>query len=72
VAAQRKAATQPSLPYDYEASGAPHDHTYFPIDSALYMTFSSPVALIQLDGTPVALVGWGEAQGAWEAHLQSG
>jgi hypothetical protein len=58
--------------YGYEASGARHDHTYFPIDSAFYMTFSGPIAFIQPDGTPVALVGWGEAQGAWEAHLQTG
>jgi acetylacetone-cleaving enzyme len=58
--------------YGYEASGARHDHTYFPHDSAFYMTFSGPIAFIQPDGTVVGLVGWGEVQGAWEAHLQSG
>jgi hypothetical protein len=57
--------------YGFESSGSRHDHTYFPVDSAFYMTFCGPLAFVQPDGSVIANVGWGEAQGAWEAHLQS-
>lgn len=57
--------------YGYESSGARHDKTYFPLDSAFYMTFSGPLAFIEPDGTLIANVGWVEAQGAWQAFLES-
>jgi acetylacetone-cleaving enzyme len=57
--------------YGFESSGSRHDKTFFPVDSAFYMTFSGPLAFIQPDGTVIANVGWSEVQGAWEAHLQS-
>ena len=57
--------------YGFESSGARHDHTCFPVDSAFYMTFSGPLAFIQPDGSVIAIVGWAEAQGAWQAHLDA-
>lgn len=57
--------------YGYESSGARHDKTFFPVDSAFYMTFLGPLAFIRPDATVIANIGWAEAQGAWEAHLQS-
>lgn len=57
--------------YGFESSGSRHDKTFFPVDSAFYMTFSGPLAFVQPDGTVIANVGWSEVQGAWEAHLQS-
>ena len=35
------------------------------------MTFSGPLAFIQPDGSVIAIVGWAEAQGAWQAHLDA-
>jgi len=29
------------------------------------MTFLGPLTFIQPDGSPIAVVGWAEAQGAW-------
>ena len=55
--------------YGYEASGARHGKTFFPIESAFYMTFSGPLAFVNPDGSVIANVGWGEAQGAWDAFL---
>ncbi len=57
--------------YGYESSGARHDKTYFPVDSAFYMTFSGPLAFINPDASVIANVGWGEAQGAWGAFLEA-
>lgn len=57
--------------YGFESSGARHDKTFFPVESAFYMTFSGPLAFIQPDGTVIANVGWQEAQAAWQAHLDS-
>ncbi len=57
--------------YGFESSGARHDKTYFPVDSAFYMTFVGPLAFIQPDGSVIANVGWQEAQGAWQAYLSS-
>ena len=51
--------------YGYESSGARHDKTFFPVDSEFYMTFLGPLTFIQPDGSPIAVVGWFEAQGAW-------
>lgn len=56
--------------YGFESSGAQHDETNFPIDSAFYMTFVGPLAFITPEGNPIANVGWLEAQGAWEAFQQ--
>ncbi len=55
--------------YGYEASGARHDKTFFPVDSAFFMTFSGPLAFIETDGRVLANVGWIEAQEAWEVYL---
>jgi hypothetical protein len=57
--------------YGYEASGARHEKTYFPVDSAFYMTFLGPLAMLKPDGSVIANVGWSEAQGAWGAFLNS-
>ena len=53
--------------YGFECSGARHDQTYFPVDSEFYMTFLGPLVFIQPDGTPIAVVGWEQVQGAWQA-----
>ncbi|NBW44906.1 MAG: acetylacetone-cleaving protein [Betaproteobacteria bacterium] len=53
--------------YGYESSGARHDKTQFPIDSEFYMTFLGPLTFINPDGSPIAVIGWEEAQGAWAA-----
>jgi hypothetical protein len=53
--------------YGYESSGARHDKTHFPIDSEFYMTFLGPLTFIHPDGSPIAVIGWEEAQGAWAA-----
>jgi hypothetical protein len=57
--------------YGYESANARHDQTCFTIASEFYMTFLGPVVFIKADGSPIALVGWEEAQGAWNAFLQS-
>jgi len=31
------------------------------------MTFLGPLVFIQPDGTPIAVVGWEQVQGAWHA-----
>ena len=51
--------------YGFEASGARHDKTQFPVGSEFYMTFLGPLTFIHPDGSPIAVVGWAEAQGAW-------
>lgn len=57
--------------YGFEASGARHGKTYFPVESAFYMTFSGPLAFMTDDGGVIANVGWDAAQGAWLAHVDS-
>jgi hypothetical protein len=52
--------------YGFESSGARHDKTYFPIESEFYMTFLGPLTFIKPDGSPIAVIGWEEAQGAWQ------
>ena len=51
--------------YGYESCNARHDKTYFPEASEFYMTFLGPLQFINPDGTPIAVVGWEQAQGAW-------
>jgi len=51
--------------YGYESCNARHDHTHFPEASEFYMTFLGPLQFIQDDGTPIAVVGWEQAAGAW-------
>lgn len=53
--------------YGYESCNARHDETYFPEDSEFYMTFLGPLQFINPDGSPLAVVSWEQAQGAWEA-----
>jgi hypothetical protein len=57
--------------YGFEASGARHDMTFFPVESAFYMTFSGPIAFINPEGAVIANVGWQEVQGAWGTFQQS-
>lgn len=57
--------------YGYESSGSRHDMTHFLVDSEFYMTFSGPLAFIHPDGSVMVNIGWAEAQGAWEAFLES-
>ncbi len=58
--------------YGYESAGARHDHTYFPVDSEFYMTFLGPLMFITPDASPIAVIGWQEVQGAWQAFVDSG
>jgi acetylacetone-cleaving enzyme len=58
--------------YGYESANARHDKTYFPVDSEFYMTFLGPLVFITPDASPIAVVGWEEAQGAWQAFLAAG
>ena len=51
--------------YGFESSGARHDQTQFPEASEFYMTFLGPLTFIRPDGSPLAVVGWAEAQAAW-------
>lgn len=57
--------------YGYESANARHDRTVFPVASAFYMTFLGPLVFIRPDGSPLAVVGWEEAQAAWQAFLQA-
>jgi len=57
-------ATAVAPGYGFESSGARHDKTCFPIDSEFYMTFLGPLTFIKPDGSPIAVIGWEEAQGA--------
>ena len=52
--------------YGYESANARHDRTSFPIDSEFYMTFLGPLNFVKPDGSPIAVIGWEQAQGAWE------
>lgn len=52
--------------YGYESANARHDKTSFPIASEFYMTFLGPLQFIHPDGSPLAVIGWEQAQGAWE------
>src|ERR1700691_5102702 len=51
--------------YGYESSNARHDHTNFPVASEFYMTFLGPLTFIRPDGSPIAVIGWEDAQNAW-------
>lgn len=51
--------------YGYESANARHDKTNFPVDSEFYMTFLGPLTFIKPDASPIAVIGWEEAQGAW-------
>ena len=55
--------------YGYESASARHDHTHFPVDSEFYMSFLGPLMFITPEGAPLAVVGWREVQGAWQAFL---
>ncbi len=57
--------------YGYESSGALHEKTFFPEDSAFYMTFLGPLNFLDTDKNSVALVGWQEAQQVWTAYLNT-
>ena len=52
--------------YGYEACNARHDMTFFPESSEFYMTFLGPLQFVQEDGSPIAVVGWEQAQALWE------
>jgi len=46
-----------------------NSHTRFPVASEFYMTFLGPLEFINEDGSPVAVVGWSEAQGLWKVQM---
>ena len=56
--------TEVTLGYGFESSGVRHDQTYFPEHSEFYMAFLGPLTFIQPDGSPIAVVGWEQVQGA--------
>lgn len=57
--------------YGYEACGAFHGQTSFPVESQFYMTFLGPLNFVAHEGGPsVALVTWDVAQAAWQAGLK--
>ena len=58
-------ATALAMGYGYESCNARHDKTEFPVDSEFYMTFMGPLQFIDLEGNPVAVVGWEQAQDLW-------
>ena len=62
-------ATAYELGYGYEACNARHDKTFFPVDSEFYMTFLGPLQFIEDDGSPIAVVGWEQAQGLWDSQI---
>lgn len=64
-------ATAVAPGYGYESAGARHDLTNFPVDSEFFMTFLGPLVFITPEGSPVAVVGWKEVQGAWQAFVDS-
>ena len=53
--------------YGYESANARHDKTEFPVPSEVYMSFLGPLTFIKPDGSPIAVIGWEDAQGAWAA-----
>ncbi len=53
--------------YGYESANARHDKTEFPVPSEFYMTFQGPLTFVKPDSSPIAVIGWEEAQGAWAA-----
>lgn len=57
--------------YGYESCNARHDQTNFPIDSEFYMTFLGPLQFIEEDGTTIAVIGWEQAQEAWDALIKT-
>ena len=64
-------ATAYELGYGYESCNARHDKTYFPENSEFYMTFMGPLQFIDEDGSPLAVVGWEQAQALWIAQTES-
>lgn len=66
---EKGGATAVALGYGYESCNARHDKTYFPVASEFYMTFLGPLKFIEQDGSPVAVVGWEEAQALWESQV---
>ncbi len=63
-------ATAHALGYGYEACNARHDRTYFPEASEFYMTFLGPLQFIDEAETPLAVVGWEQAQALWDAQTK--
>lgn len=53
--------------YGYESANARHDKTEFPVPSEFYMSFLGPLTFVKPDGSPIAVIGWEDAQGAWAA-----
>ncbi len=62
-------ATAVAPGYGYESCNARHDKTYFPVASEFYMSFLGPLKFIHPDGSPLAVVGWEEAQGVWQSQI---
>ena len=62
---EKGGATAHAVGYGYEACNARHDQTHFLEDSEFYMTFLGPLEFITEEGTPLAVVGWEQAQALW-------
>ena len=60
-------ATAVAPGFAYESCNARHDKTNFPVESEFYMTFLGPLQFIEGDGAPIVVVGWEQAQDAWDA-----
>ena len=61
-------ATATAPGYGYESCNARHDRTYFPEASEFYMTFLGPLQFIDEAESPLAVVGWEQAQALWAAQ----
>lgn len=55
--------------YGYEACGAFHNKTYFPVDSEFYMTFLGPLQFTNEDMSTKFLATWEAVQEAWGASI---
>ncbi len=64
-------STATALGYGYEACNARHDRTFFPEASEFYMTFLGPLQFIDDTETPLAIVGWEQAQALWASQTAS-
>ena len=67
--ADKGGATAVAPGYGYEACEARHDKTFFPVKSEFYMTFLGPLQFIEDDGSPIAVVGWKQAQALWASQM---
>lgn len=68
---QNGGATAIAPGYGYEACGAFHGKTFFPVDSEFYMTFLGPLDFTDEEYKTIFLATWDRVQAAWEESLKS-